>query len=85
MLLSSHAVSDAADAALLRAIGARARERRVALGLSRQEVADRAGMNPHYVGGIERGERNVGTLNLARLAQALDYADLGEFLSGLGL
>lgn len=70
---------------LLRALGARVRHRREELGLSRQELADRAGIHLNYVGGIERGERNVATVNLARLAQALGYQDLGEFLRGLSL
>ena len=60
-------------------------KRREALGLSRQEAADRAGINFDYLGSIERGERNVATINLARLARALDYDDMGQLTSGLSL
>lgn len=78
-------MTDDDQTALLRALGARVRARRDELGLSRQELADTAGLHLNYLGGIERGERNVATVNLARLAQALGYSDLGEFLAGLSL
>ncbi len=70
---------------LLRALGSRVRQRREELGFSRQVLADRAGVHLNYVGGIERGERNVAIINLARLGRALGYQDLGEFLAGLSL
>lgn len=73
------------QAVLLHALGARVHDRRLALGLSRQQVADRAGLHFNYVGGIERGQRNVALINLARLAKALDYVSLGELLNGLSL
>lgn len=67
------------------ALGRRVKERREALGLSRQATADRAGINFDYLGSIERGERNVATINLARLARALDYEDVGQLMDGLSL
>jgi transcriptional regulator with XRE-family HTH domain len=70
---------------LLSALGLRVKERREALGLSRQEAAERAGINFDYLGSIERGERNVATINLARLARALDYEDVGQLMDGLSL
>lgn len=72
-------------ARLLHSLGQRVKERREALGSSRKDTADRAGINPTYLGGIERGERNVSLVNLARLAQALNYDDVGELLAGIGL
>lgn len=47
----------------------RLRERR---GWSQEELADRAGLHRTYVGGIERGERNVSLVNIGRMAQALE-------------
>ena len=56
----------------LRRLGAVVRARRRSLGLSQERLAERAGLHVNYVGGIERGERNLGFLNLVRLAESLD-------------
>jgi transcriptional regulator with XRE-family HTH domain len=52
-------------------LGHRIRELRQRSGLSQEELADLAGLHRTYVGGIERGERNVGVLNLLQLARAM--------------
>ena len=56
----------------LRRLGAVVRARRQSLGLSQERLAERAGLHVNYVGGIERGERNLGFMNLLRLAGSLD-------------
>lgn len=40
-------------------------------GLSQEGLADLCHLHRTYIGGIERGERNVGLLNLLRLSKAL--------------
>lgn len=64
----------------LRKFGTRVRQERMRLGISQEELAERAGLHRTYIGGVERGERNVGLLNLLRLARALGVAP-GELLS----
>ena len=39
--------------------------------MSQEEFADMCGLDRTYVGGIERGERNVALVNIERIAKAL--------------
>ncbi len=52
-------------------VGARVRELREGKGWSQERLGFKSGLHRNYVGGVERGERNVGIENLARLAKAL--------------
>jgi len=52
-------------------LGARIRALRESAGISQEELANRADLHRTYIGGIERGERNVGVLNLLQIAKAL--------------
>ena len=58
--------------------GKRVRHFRNRLGISQEELADRSGLHRTYIGGIERGERNVSLINIEILAHALgiSIADL---------
>jgi transcriptional regulator with XRE-family HTH domain len=56
---------------ILRVIGNNVRNYRKKLGISQEELGELAGLDRTYVGGIERGERNVAALNIAKLAKAL--------------
>jgi transcriptional regulator with XRE-family HTH domain len=51
--------------------GKKIRQLRLAKGLTQEALADRAGLHPTYIGGVERGERNVGFDNILKLARAL--------------
>lgn len=67
----------------LQRFGSRVRAERERLGVSQEELADRAGMHRTYLGGVERGERNVGLLNMIRIANALGVAP-SSLLRGIG-
>lgn len=55
----------------LQKFGDRVRMLRKAQNLSQEQLAERSGLHRNYIGGIERGERNVALLNILRLAKAL--------------
>ena len=61
-----------ANAAILVAFGHAVRDLRLGCGLSQEALAERAGLHRTYVGGIERGERNVSLANIGLLAEALE-------------
>ncbi len=47
------------------------RARREELGLTQEDLADRAGIHRTYLSDIERGTRNVSLVNIERVAAAL--------------
>ncbi len=56
---------------ILATLGLNVRRAREAKSLTQEKLAERAGLDPTYISGIERGLRNPGIKNVARLAKAL--------------
>jgi transcriptional regulator with XRE-family HTH domain len=54
------------------ALGRAIRELRHEKGISQERLAELADLHRTYVGGVERGERNVSFANILRLAEALE-------------
>ena len=51
--------------------GRRVRILRKREGLSQEQFALRCGLDRTYVGGVERGERNISIVNIEKIARAL--------------
>lgn len=62
----------AADVKLL--FGRRLRELRKLRGWSQEDFAQHVGLDRSYMGGVERGERNVSLENIARIAAGLEVS-----------
>lgn len=56
---------------LVKVFAKNVRAKRAALGLSQEELAEKAGLHRTYIGMLERGEKNVTIYNIERLAKAL--------------
>jgi transcriptional regulator with XRE-family HTH domain len=62
--------------------GTRVRELRLNKGYSQESFAAKCDLDRTYIGGIERGERNVAIRNIENIAKALDMT-LSELMEGL--
>ena len=58
----------------LKKVGRTIRGARKARGISQESLALSAGLDRSYVGGVERGERNISILNIKKIADALDVS-----------
>ncbi len=56
---------------VLAALGLNVRQHRETRELTQERLAEKAGLDPTYISGIERGLRNPGIRNVVRLAKAL--------------
>ena len=51
--------------------GRAVRQKRTKLGVSQEAFADMCQLDRTYIGGIERGERNVALVNIEKIAKTL--------------
>ncbi len=68
---------------LLSQFGKRVRQLRAAKGLSQEAFAVRCNLDRTYIGGVERGERNVSLRNIQVIASGLELT-ISELLMGIG-
>jgi transcriptional regulator with XRE-family HTH domain len=54
------------------AFGNAVRSLRLDKGISQETLADLAGMDRSYMGGVERGEHNIALINIKRISDALE-------------
>jgi len=59
---------------ILIAFGFSVRKERNLKGMTQDELAHLCELDRTYIGGIERGERNVSLINISKIAFALDKA-----------
>jgi transcriptional regulator with XRE-family HTH domain len=66
----------------LQVFGESVRKRRKNLGFSQEAFADHCEIDRSYMGGVERGERNIALLNIMRILEGLDVKP-SEFFKDL--
>ena len=66
----------------LKILGERIRVARKAAGYSQEDFAFETGLDRSYMGGVERGQRNLSFFKLCAVARALN-SDLGSLVAGL--
>jgi transcriptional regulator with XRE-family HTH domain len=70
------------DAAPLEKLGDRIRERRKALGWTQEDLAAKAEIDRSYIGGVERGQRNLTFTMLCQISTALG-CDVAALTKGI--
>jgi transcriptional regulator with XRE-family HTH domain len=68
------------NAPSLVALGRVVRSLRIARGLTQEGLAEASGLHPRYISDVERGRRNIGFLNLERVAAVL-AGDMATFMA----
>jgi transcriptional regulator with XRE-family HTH domain len=62
------------DIDILKLVGRRIRSLRKERGMSQELLGEKGGFHYSYIGQIERGEKNISLLNLAKMASALEVS-----------
>mgnify|MGYP004548282461 CR=1 FL=1 len=65
----------------LQAAGREIRRHRLEVGMSQEQLAERAGLHRNYVGLLERGERNASLTTLFAVARAMNVSP-AQLLAG---
>lgn len=60
--------------AITRLFGEKVRTLRKARGLSQENLATTSGLDRTYIGGVERGERNISLVNIHKICTALEIS-----------
>ncbi|TXT24726.1 MAG: XRE family transcriptional regulator [Gallionellaceae bacterium] len=68
----------------LASFGQAVRAARLEQGMSQEALADLAGIDRSYMGGIERGEHNVALINIQKIAAALGLS-IAELMEQAGV
>lgn len=63
-------------------LGIQIRNLRKAKGFSQERFAAEVGLDRTYMGGVERGERNIAALNLIQIAKCLSV-EVGELFPAI--
>jgi len=71
------------DRVVLARLGGNVRDLRKHLKISQEDLAHQSGLDRTYVGGIERGERNVTILSALKLCGPLECS-LSQLVKGIG-
>lgn len=61
-------------------VGKRIKELRHKLGISQEELADRADIHRTYIASLEVGKRNISIITLEKIVKALDVS-MSEFFN----
>lgn len=64
-------MSKGREAQIQKHFGTRVRELRKQKGFSQEALALACGLDRTYIGGVERGERNISLLNIHKISRAL--------------
>jgi transcriptional regulator with XRE-family HTH domain len=70
------------DKEILESLGCNIRMLRHLQGFSQESFAHHVGLDRSYMGCIERGERNIATLNLVKIARGLNVP-VGKLFKGI--
>ena len=70
------------DPDVLKWFGDRVRQLRKESGLSQEAFAAQCGLDRTYIGGVERGERNISLRNIAIIAKALQIS-VSQLMKGI--
>jgi transcriptional regulator with XRE-family HTH domain len=68
--------------ATLKALGQRIRQKRKSFDWTQEELAGKSGIDRSYIGGVERGERNLTFTVLCQICTALN-CDVAELTTGI--
>ncbi len=73
-------ISEQEEDHFLKKLGLRVRQLRCVHGWSQEKLAQQCSLHRTYVGGVERGERNISAVNLLKIATAFDISISELFL-----